>query len=144
MNYESTVTRQSAVLPEVRYGVRRMSYGRRLDLTRQLKDLLGRIEFARAGEDGPAREAEMALLAGEVDREYLRWGLAELEGLDIDGTTATPETLFAGGPEELVREIVDEIRQQAGLTENERKNFESHSTSFGAAEPGGNATNAAS
>jgi hypothetical protein len=86
----------------------------------------------------------MALLAGEVDREYLRWGLAELEGLDIDGTTATPETLFAGGPEELVREIVDEIRQQAGLTENERKNLESHSTPCGAAEPGGNATNAAS
>ena len=93
--------------------------------------------------DRPAREAELALLAGEVDREYLRWGLTELEGLEIDGSAATPEALFSGGPEELVREIVDEIRRQAGLTENERKNFESHSTSCGDAEPGGNARNAA-
>lgn len=142
MKYESETRVESAERPGVWFRVRRMSFGRRLELTRRLRALLGRLEFVEAGEDGPARDAEAALLGGEIDREHLIWGLAGVEGFEIDGSAATPETLIEVGPEELVREALRVVRREAGLSEDERKNSESHSTSSMEAEPGGIATTA--
>ena len=142
MNYESTVTLESAKCPGVRFTVRRMSFGRRLELTRKVKERLARLEFLSAGESGGTDEAEAALLTGEIDREYGTWGLAGLEGLDIDGEEATPQTLMEKGPEPLVAEVLEAIYREAGLSEDERKNSESHSTSSKEIKPGGNATNA--
>jgi hypothetical protein len=101
------------------------------------------LEFLRAGPQGTDEEAQAALLAGEIDREYLRWGLAAIEGLEIDGRAATPEDLIEKGPERLLAEALAAVRHEAGLDEEERKNSESHSTSCEAARPAGNATNAA-
>ena len=140
MKYESVVVIESKAFPGVRFTIRRMSFGRRLDLTRQVKELLGRLEFAAAGEQGPTQEAETALLAGEIDRHYGRWGLAAVEGLEIDGQAATPETLLESGPEGLVHEVLEAVRREAGLSEEESKNSESHSTSCKDTRPGGNAT----
>ena len=142
MNYESTVTLESAKCPGVRFTVRRMSFGRRLELTRKVKERLARLEFLSAGESGGTDEAEAALLTGEIDREYGTGGLAGLEGLDIDGEEATPQTLMEKGPEPLVAEVLEAIYREAGLSEDERKNSESHSTSSKEIKPGGNATNA--
>ncbi len=142
MNYESTVTLESAKCPGVQFTVRRMSFGRRLELTRKVKERLARLEFLSAGESGGTDEAEAALLTGEIDREYGTWGLAGLEGLDIDGEEATPQTLMEKGPEPLVAEVLEAIYREAGLSEDERKNSESHSTSSKEIKPGGNATNA--
>ena len=142
MNYESTVTLESAKCPGVRFTVRRMSFGRRLELTRKVKERLARLEFLSAGESGGTDEAEAALLTGEIDREYGTWGLAGLEGLDIDGEEATPQTLMEKGPEPLVAEVLEAIYREAGLSEDERKNSESHSISDTATRPDGNATNA--
>lgn len=122
MNYESTVTVESETLDGVRFSIRRMSFGRRLELTRQVQHLLGRLEFAAAGEQGTAEQAEAALLSGEIDRKYLRWGLQEIEGLVIDGEAATPELLVEKGPESLLGEVLAAIRREAGLDEDERKN----------------------
>jgi len=120
-----------------------MSFGRRLELIRELKGWLGRLEFVSAGAAGPEQQAEAALLAGEIDRIYLRWGLRRLMGLEIDGEEVTPESLLESGPEELVEEILQAIRREAGLSEAERKNFASPSISCEAGRPDGSATVAA-
>ena len=142
MIYKSTVTVESTECPGVRFTIRRMSFGRRLELARNVRDKLGRLEFLSAGEEGKAEEAEAALLACEIDRQYAEWGLASVEGLEIDGKPATPQSLLDGGPESLVTEVLEAIYREAGLSGEERKNSESHSTSSLEDRPGGNATNA--
>jgi hypothetical protein len=121
MNYESQVEISSTVRPGVTYKLRRMSFERRIELTRRLREPMQRIEFLDSGND-PRESLEAALLAAEVDRITLLWGLAEVAGLEIDGAAASPETLAAGGPEDLCREIVAAVRAECGLTEAERKN----------------------
>jgi hypothetical protein len=120
-----------------------MSFGRRLDLTRRVQELAKRIAFLAAGEQDTATEAERALLGAEIDREYLSWGLVSVDGLEIDGEPATPASLLEAGPEALVREALEAVRREAGLSEHERKNCESHSTSSSEAGPDGTATIAA-
>jgi hypothetical protein len=143
MDYASTVTVDSEVAPGVRLTVRRMSFGRRLELTRQVKQLLSRLDFLSAKEGSVADQTETALVASEIDRAYLCWGLAAIEGIEIDGKPATIEALLEAGPEDLVAEILKLIRREAGLSEEERKNCESHSIFAEEARPDGNATNAA-
>ena len=145
--YESTVEVASQRVPGARFTVERMSFGRRLELIRQLKGWLGKLEFVSAGTAGPGgapeQQAEAALLSGEIDRIYLRWGLRGVTGLAIDGEEATVENLIESGPEELVQEILEAIRREAGLREPERKNCESPSISSEQTRPDGSATPAA-
>jgi hypothetical protein len=61
-------------------------------------------------------------LASEIDRVYLEWGLEAVEGLTVDGETATPALLIDRGPAELAAEILARIRSECGLSEDERKN----------------------
>ncbi len=143
MDYASTVTVESRAAPGVRLTVRRMSFGRRLELTRQVKQLLQQLDFLAAKEGSVADQTEAALVASEIDRAYVRWGLAAVEGIEIDGKPASPETLLDAGPEDLVTEILEHVRREAGLSEEERKNCESHSIFGEGARPVGNATNAA-
>jgi hypothetical protein len=103
------------------YTVYKMSLGRRTELTKRLRELLGKITFLEAGAE-PKETVEAALLANEVESAYLRWGLVELRGLEIDGQAATPETLMSAGPEELCREIAAAVKTECGLSEAERKN----------------------
>jgi hypothetical protein len=121
MDYSSEKTVESAVAPGVRFTISRMSFGRRVELTREIWGLAGRVEYLAAGDD--AREKlQAALLASEIERTYLRWGLCRIEGLTIDGQPATPESAIASGPEELCREMAAAIKAECGLTDEERKN----------------------
>jgi len=90
-------------------------------LTRRIRELAARREFMEAG-DTPNEKMEAALLASEIDRIYMLWGLQEVTGLELDGQPATPESLSASGPEELFREALAAVKQQCGLSEAERKN----------------------
>jgi hypothetical protein len=121
MDYTSFERIESTVAAGVSYRVARMSFGRRVELTRRIRELAGRKEFAEAG-GSPDEQMEAALLASEIDRIYLLWGLQEVTGLDLDGRPATPESLAASGPEELFREALSAVKQQCGLTDGERKN----------------------
>lgn len=121
MEYSSFEISESTLAPGVTYKVSRMSFGRRVELTRKIRELALRQEFLAAGE-GPDEKMEAALVASEIDRIYLLWGLQEVTGLEVDGVAATPESLAASGPEELFREALAAVRAQCGLSEAERKN----------------------
>ncbi len=121
MEYYSRVTIEAKSVPGVRLTIARISFGRRLELTRRIWELVQRVEFAGAGHTAADR-LEAALASGEIDRIYVEWGLAGIEGLTIDGEMATPESLAARGPESLFREAAAAIKAECGLTEEERKN----------------------
>lgn len=120
-DYVSYLEFTSVVEPAVRYRISRMSFARRLDLVQRVRQFAQRIEFLEAG--GEVRDKiESSLLGAEVNRIYLEWGLQAVEGLMIDGERATPALLIEKGPEALTQEIVNRIRAECHLSEDERKN----------------------
>jgi hypothetical protein len=121
MTYESVTVVASQAVEGVSYTVAKLSFARRMELMRRVRDLAKRIEFLEAGEDA-AGAMESALLRAEVDRLFLTWGLRAVSGLSIDGTEASPELLAEAGPENLFREALAAVRAAAGLNDAERKN----------------------
>src|SRR5215469_13174682 len=109
MRYESTVSVTSAIDPAVTYTVAKMSFARRTDLMRRIRELARQAEFLEAAQDAGGK-MDAALVQAEIDRTYLLWGLREVHGLEIDGRPATPESLAATGPEELCREAAEAVR----------------------------------
>ena len=123
MNYTSRSVEQcsSAGYTEVRYEIRRISFGGRIELARRIREIGRRAEYLEAGSD-VRDKLEATVLAAEIDRAYLEWGLAGVEGLEIDGEAATPASLIDRGPAELAEEILVRIKAECGLTDDERKN----------------------
>ena len=120
MNYQSWLERESQTTPGVTFVLAKMSFGRRVELTRRLREIAQKVEFLEAGD--AKEKIDAALLTSEIDRMYALWGLREVRGLELDGAPATPESLAAAGPEELFREAVTLVKAECGLTESERKN----------------------
>jgi hypothetical protein len=115
------VDRRSEIQRGVVYRLKKISFGRRMELTRRIRDIAQRAEFLAAG--GKAEEKiEAAILGQEIERLYVTWGVEEVRGLRVDGAVATPEVLIDTGPEELFREALALVRAECGLTESERKN----------------------
>ncbi len=121
MEYASEKRIESQALPGVRFTIARMSFGRRVELTRRIWELAGRVEHLEAGGDARGK-LEAALVAAEIDRVYLSWGLRRIEGLTVDGEQATPDLVAEQGPEGLCREVVAAIKAECGLTAAETKN----------------------
>jgi hypothetical protein len=121
MTYEGRTRIESTVMPGVHFIVQKMSFGRRIDLTRRIRELADRAEFLSAGESA-IEKLDASLLTAEIERTYVLWGLTEVGGLDLDGTPATPESLIARGPEELFQEVLQAVKAECGLSEEERKN----------------------
>jgi hypothetical protein len=121
MTYESYSTIESRAAAGVTYTVARMSFARRTELMRRVRELARKMEFLEAGQE-PGQKMDAALLRAEVDRLYVAWGLHAVSGLTLDGVDATPELLAEAGPEELFREALAAVRAETGLTEAERKN----------------------
>lgn len=119
--WSSTNVVASSVSPGVEFVVGRMTFGRRLELMRRVRELAARLEFFEAGREA-SNEMEASLLGGEIDRLYLLWGIEEIRGLEIDGAVATPGSLIERGPEDLFHEALEAVKAECGLTENERKN----------------------
>ncbi len=121
MNYESTVKKKSKAIPGVEYTIRKISFMRRLELSQEIRAIAGQLEFSQAGTSF-SDQVDASILSLEVDRTYLKWGLVHVDGLNIDGQPAVPESLIDHGPENLCHEISQAIRSECGLTEEERKN----------------------
>ena len=119
--WESRVWIEAEAVQGVRYEIVRVSFGRRIELARRIREIGRKMEYLQAGND--ARETlEATVLSAEIDRAYLEWGLVSVEGLLIDGADATPETVVDRGPVELAMEILGRIKSECGMTEDERKN----------------------
>jgi len=121
MTYESWSRIESRLAPGVSYRIVRMSLGRRIDLSRRVLELAQKVEFLEAGAS-TKEQMEARMLGQEIDRVYLLWGLQGIEGLELDGEPATPETFHRAGPEDLCREALEAIKAECGLNEAERKN----------------------
>ena len=119
--YDSALWFDAESAGGVRYAIARLTFGRRLDLARRIREIGRKAEFLAAGTD--AREKlEAAVVGAEVDRAYLEWGLLAVEGLTIDGEPATPQAVVDKGPLELATEILGRVKLECGLSEGERKN----------------------
>jgi hypothetical protein len=112
---------ESKAVPGVTFAICRVSFGRRLELGRRIRDLSRKAEYLEAGESAEEK-IDANLLGYEIERIWLEWGLREIEGLTIDGEAATPESLLGQGPENLTREILAALQAECGLSEEERKN----------------------
>jgi hypothetical protein len=119
--YESVISIESKAVQGVRFAIHRISFGRRMDLSRRVRELSRKAEFLEAGTE-IHEKIEASILAQEIDAMYLHWGLSSIDGLIIDGEPATAVGLLEKGPEELTREVVSAIKEQCGLSEPERKN----------------------
>ena len=87
---------------------------------RTVRELAARAEFHQAGND-PKDKIEAALLGSEIERLYLEWGVAAVDGIEVDGE-ASLQAVIESGPEELTREMLAAVRLECGLNEEERKN----------------------
>ena len=121
MNWESHVTLRSGEMPGVEFVLARMTFGRRIELMRRVRELAVRLEYFEAGRD-EKNQMEASLLAAEIDRLYLEWGLLDVHGLAIDGEPADARVFIENGPEALVHEALRLVRSSCGLDEQERKN----------------------
>src|SRR5580692_8046742 len=90
--WESRVWFDAEAVSGVRYEIVRVSFGRRIELARRIREIGRKMEYLEAGSD-ERDTLEATVLSAEIDRAYLVWGLTAVEGLDIDGVSATPETL---------------------------------------------------
>jgi len=132
----------------VKFIIHRFSEGRRIALRLQTADALKRLEeiagetaLLEAGgtdkEEQERRFRSLVALGAETDRliheqinpTWLRWGIVSIEGLEIDNTPATAESLFQSGPRELYAEAVALIKEESGLSAEDQKNSESPTTS---------------
>jgi hypothetical protein len=118
--YESVAVIESKVLPGVKFTVTRMSFDRRVELMRQIRELARRAEFLAAGQSTEDK-MDAALVHADIERLYVAWGLRAISGLVVDGQDPTPETLSGQAPEELFREVLAAIRAETGLNEEQRK-----------------------
>ena len=118
--YSSALWHDSKAIEGVRYATRRISLLQRIEMMKKIREIALKNEFLKAGDT--AEQIEGALADALVRKLYLEWGLLEVQGLSIDGEAATPELLIAKGPEALSEEVVDSIRAELELSEDERKN----------------------
>src|SRR5579871_161518 len=135
MNYTSTIDVESQAIPGVQYRLRRVSFQRRVNLARTLRDHLEALSRLAILEDTAERAAQTALISAEMDAIQLRWALDSIQGLEIDGALATVDSLIEAGPESLVAETLAVVRRETGLSDEERKNSEPPSTSCAGEEP---------
>jgi len=120
-HYDSVIPIDSKAAPGVRFAIHRISFGRRMELSRRVREISRKAEFLEASTE-LHEKIEANILAQEIDAMYVHWGLVSIEGLIIDGEPATAAKLLEKGPEDVAREIVNAIKEQCGLSEAERKN----------------------
>ncbi len=119
--YESVSWYDAESAEGVRYAVARISFGRRMELARRMREIGRKAEFLAAGDDARER-LEAAVVSAEIDRAYLEWGLMAVAGLAIDGETANAAAVIDKGPMELAAEILARVKAEWSLSGDERKN----------------------
>jgi hypothetical protein len=128
MDYSSTYTLESAVLPGVTVTLRKMTEGASIALQRSLAPAMEKLaqireelEDAKAMDEQPGlkrllelSERQQMILRGDVHPCWVRQGFVSCEGLTIDGRAATAELIVNCGPRDFYQEILDAIQNEAG------------------------------
>jgi hypothetical protein len=120
-NWTSREWVESKAMGGVRFQIARVSFLGRIELLKKLRELMAELECRAAG-SRDRDKVEAAWLGMQSQRIYIEWGLTAIDGLQIDGEKATPESLLASGPEELCREIAAAVKDRSFLSDAERKN----------------------
>ncbi len=154
LNFTSTKTLTSEKFPGVSFTIRVMTDGVRSALNLALAGTLAKmrdltadiqsIDFERDAE-GNVLEAKAAphmlalatnltdealrLRRFTMDPEYFKACFVSVDGIQIDGTVPDGPTLKERGPEDLYREIVEKIHEEAEMSAEERANLGSPTTS---------------
>src|SRR5271156_2205459 len=115
VSYDSVLTTRSSALPGVTITINRMSFGRRIELTKRVREISQKAEFLEAGTELKDK-IDANILAQEIEAMSLRWALVNVNGLMIDGEPASIEKVIDKGPDQLTREIVSAIKAQCGLS----------------------------
>ena len=89
-SHTSEVAVESRVVPGVTYTIAKMSFARRVELMRQVRDLARRTSFLAASDDA-GDKMDAALLRAEIERVYVMWGVKSVAGLAVDGKAAGRE-----------------------------------------------------
>ena len=118
--HDSVQWHDSQLYPGVQFAVRRISLGQRIELAKKARELAHQYEFMGTGNAADHWGAVLTDLL--VRRMYLLWGLVAVRGLNVNGVPAEAESLADFGPEQLADEVIEILRNDLGLTENERKN----------------------
>jgi hypothetical protein len=92
-----------------------------MDLVRQIRETGEKLAFYMAG-DSVVDAAQAGEIRARMDALYIRWALDEIEGMTIDGEPVSVDNLLERGPDRLAREIVETIKDELFLDEEERKN----------------------
>ena len=121
VHFASIEWHESGCMPGVKYAIRKITLGQRIELARRARELARQNEYLRSGDPADRLEATIGDLL--VEKLYLEWGVADVEGLSIDGSSASVGDLIERGPERLSHEIVQTLRSYLVLTDEERKNF---------------------
>lgn len=154
VNYKSLVEFDSKLFPGLHLKLRKMSAGRRADYRVKTADVYTEIRKRREPVDAllsKEKELDEDDKTGkeEIDREVrqlqldtwnevivpklypslIRWGVAEVSGVEVDGEPVTIDNLLEKIPEDIVVEIGAAIDRIIGLSFEEQMLFESPSTS---------------
>ena len=79
VDYESALRVESKAVPGVTFSILRVSFGRRLELGRRIRDLSRKAEYLEAGATDEEK-IDASLLGYDIERIWLEWN--ELAGLD--------------------------------------------------------------
>lgn len=117
----SAAWHDSQILPGVRFQIRKVSLGKRIELAARLRELYLQNQWIGSG--GATDDVDTAHADLLIRRLYLEWGVIAIKGLRLDGRSASPGSLIESAPEELADEAIELVKAQLGLTDEERKNF---------------------
>ena len=81
-SYRSESVVASRTVPGVKFTIAKMSFGRRVELMRRVRELARRTEFLAASEEA-AEKMDSALLHAEIERLYVMWGVKAVSGLAV-------------------------------------------------------------
>lgn len=112
---------QSTSCPGVRFRVKRMTLGGRIELLERIYPLLKEAESMAAG-TSQSDQVRNQLSTLKVQEALLAWGVVELDGLCVDGVEIPAREVGRSAPEKLAQEMLTVIQRQIALTEAERKN----------------------
>ena len=117
----SCLTFESVVEPGVSFRIRRMTLRHRINLIQELHTLYREHEFGSAGTSTEDRlRAQLSSL--RIDEVFLRWGVVDVAGLQVDGKPIGASDLVDYAPEKLAAEILGRIRETIALSPDEEKN----------------------